>query len=209
MARITRISQQLKAKHRYSIFIDDKYRCSLSATELSLSGWREGVELTEADVLSLLAAAARSKSLERVYGLLAVRARSRQEVEQYLKRKGTDDPAERTLIIDRLEAAGLINDIDFAGHWLNDRKQVRPRSRRMIELELMQKGVSRDDIESAMGEWSGDDELAAAKKLASKKLATYKGDQQKVIQYLCRNGFSFATAKAVLQELESDTTQAV
>jgi regulatory protein len=207
MPFITKISQQLKAKHRYSIFIDKKYRCSLSATELSLSGWREGVELTEEDVETLLKAAAHSKSMERVYGLLAVRARSRSEVEQYLKRKGTDDPAERATVIDRLETAGLINDTDFAGHWINDRRQVRPRSKRMIELELMKKGVSRDDIETAIGDWTGDDELTSAKKLATKKLATYKGDQQKVINYLCRNGFSFATAQAALQELEIETAE--
>ncbi len=61
-----------------------------------------------------------AKARDTCYRLLAVRARTRLELEQALRRKEIPDDVART-IIDKFDAAGLIDDQAFAESWVQSR----------------------------------------------------------------------------------------
>ena len=82
---------------------------------------------------------------------LATRPRTRWELDRRLRRAGVGEPiVEATL--DRLSEIGYVDDAAFARWWGEQRDRHAPRGRRMIEMELRQHGVGRDDIEAHRAE---------------------------------------------------------
>ena len=82
---------------------------------------------------------------------LATRPRTRWELDRRLRRAGVGEPiVEATL--DRLSEIGYVDDAAFARWWGEQRDRHAPRGRRMIEMELRQHGVGRDDIEAYRAE---------------------------------------------------------
>lgn len=100
---------------------------------------------------------------------LTVRARSRVELERALARKQV--PAEVIVqVLDRLEEVGLVDDAVFARDWLSAGGR-RQRSRRSLEVELIEKGVDRDVIDTAVAELATDRDYDVARSYAERKTA--------------------------------------
>jgi regulatory protein len=144
-------------------------------------------------------------SRDRLYGqalrFLAVRGRSRWEMHQYLERK-SELPDDREAVIERLEAAGLIDDRVFAEYWIASRQSLRPRSKRRLAQELIAKRVPREVMDEAMAGVDDSAELSAVLAVASKKLklARYQ-DTRKLQAYLLSQGFNFEGIKEALRRL--------
>lgn len=92
-------------------------------------------------------------------------------------------------VYDRLEQKGYIDDQAFANYWVENRNQTKGASRRKLMSELRGKGVASGIIDQAIAQSSrsDSDELA---KLIAKKRARYP-DDQKLVAYLARQGFSY------------------
>lgn len=199
--KVTAITQQVKNKSRYSVFIDDAYGFSLNQDGLLNAGLRVGDELSEAELHALKKESEESKLYDRLLGLLARRPRSRWELQQYLKRKRTAPEVEAKLLL-KLEDAKLIDDYDFAQRWVESRRQLKHVSRRKLRQELQQKRISSAVIEDVMAE-DETDESSVLRELAEKKVAQsrYRNDKQKLTQYLVRQGFDYGDVKQVVGEL--------
>ncbi|MBI4595484.1 MAG: regulatory protein RecX [Candidatus Tectomicrobia bacterium] len=142
--------------------------------------------------------------------LLKYRPRSELELKQRLLRKGfLPDVIEKTLI--HLKDISLIDDRAFASMWTDSRKANR--SKRLIRLELQQKGISRDVAQQVT---SDVDEESTALALAKKKARSLKGKtpgefQGKILTYLLQKGFNYDISKravrTILSEAMSQTDQ--
>ncbi|MFP5284046.1 MAG: regulatory protein RecX [Actinomycetes bacterium] len=136
---------------------------------------------------------------------LTASARTRHELREALGQRGvSDEVAER--VLDRFQAAGLVDDTAFARQWVESRQQRRSLSRQYLRLELQRKGVHRDDIDAALAEVAPGDELEAARALGRKKLASLTGVDtatryRRLAGVLGRRGFSPSTIASVLSEL--------
>ncbi len=144
---------------------------------------------------------ARAKDL--AYRYLALRARSRAEVEAYLKKKEVSEDAAAS-VVQTLEGYGFIDDGEFArsySRYILERKGL---SRYALRMELRRKGVSEAHIDAALDALPAEeDEEAVARKLAEKKAAAMKGlDREKArrrtADFLRRRGYSFEIIKKVL-----------
>jgi regulatory protein len=93
---------------------------------------------------------------------------------------------------------GYVNDEAFARFWVENRNQTKGASTRKLSAELSAKGVDRQIISDALDRSSRSDE-DEVRKVIAKKRAKYP-DEQKLIQYLARQGFSFDDIRAALQE---------
>ncbi len=206
MPTITRITQQQRRKDRYSIYVDDKYRLSLSELELIDAALRSGDVVTEDRLEELQSTSEFGKALDRAYSYIALRPRSRWEVVTYLRGKKYDDEMIEQLAAE-LERRQLINDEDFANTWVEERLQFNPRSRQQLKAELMQKGIASDMIDKvlvAVGE--GTEIEAVCTLIKTKRLMHRYDDQRKLIQYLGGKGFRYDTVKAALEQLEGEPT---
>lgn len=94
---------------------------------------------------------------ERALRLLAVRPRSRRELEVRLTRAGFE-PDEVQEELGRLEAVGLVDDEAFARELAEHHVTSRRSGRRAVVGALAAKGVSRQVIEEALAGLGGDEE---------------------------------------------------
>lgn len=144
---------------------------------------------------------------------LAAQARSRSELATALnQRQVPTEVAER--VLDRMTEVGLIDDTGLAESWVRSRQSRRHLSRRALKQELVRKGIEGDDIDAALDQVDDDDEYAAARALAEKKLPSLaRFDRQvkyrRLAGALGRRGFSGAISSQVLSEVldENDAQQ--
>jgi regulatory protein len=105
---------------------------------------------------------------ERALGLLAVRARSRRELERRLLQAGFESE-EVTDVLERLERVGLVDDEAFARQVAEHAFGVKRSGRRAVVSTLMAAGVAPDIIESTLS--GGGDEVERADALARSRVS--------------------------------------
>jgi regulatory protein len=140
-----------------------------------------------------------------VLGKLAVQARTRHELAKALAARDVPDEV-ADAVLDRMEDVGLVDDEAFARDWVQSRQQRRHLSRSALRRELQVKGVEREQIEEAVADVQGDDEVEAALALATKRFRSMQGLERDV-QYrrlagaLARRGFGGAVTSQVLDQV--------
>jgi regulatory protein len=140
--------------------------------------------------------------------LLAVRARSRRELEVRLLRAGFD-PQEVQDELTRLEEVGLLDDEEFASALANHHLNVRGSGRRVAERELFAKGVDRALIDRTLADHPAD-ESERAEDLARGRVARLgnlprEKAYARLVSFLARRGYEAAVAhRAAKRALELD-----
>ena len=149
-------------------------------------------------------------ALDRAVGMLAVRARSRREIEQRLLRAGYDEEVV-SMVLYKLEREKLLDDEDFSVQWVESRKRKYGSSR--IAMELRLKGVSAEAAEAALACCSEEDELETATSLARRKIKSDRDacDSRKLFQrvtaFLVRRGYSWDIAKKAFEEALEEASE--
>jgi len=197
--KITSIKQQVKRTDRYSIFVDEKYAFSLSEAALLESKLASGDELSAGQVKEYKKLSEDDKLYNRALRYIALRPRSRWEIEFYLQRKKAAPPLIES-IINKLSVIGLVDDEKFAKAFVNDRRLLRPASRRKLVNELRKKHVPPEIIEQAVGTENEDEQVALRAVVDNKRRQTKYQDNQKLMQYLARQGFGYGDIKTALEK---------
>jgi regulatory protein len=199
MMKISAIKAQVKNPDRVSIYVDGKFAFSLNHAQLLDLKLHSGLELDEAKLEAFKKVSAFGKMFDRVLNYLMIRTRSRREVEDYCRRKKWD-PAECAVIIEKLTARGYLDDRAFARAWVESRHLTKAMSERRLRLELRQKGVADDIIAEVLQASEYNERTALVQLVAKKRRQVRYQDQQKLMQYLARQGFAFDDIKQVLNE---------
>jgi regulatory protein len=142
--------------------------------------------------------------------LLTARARTRAELSGQLTKRGYPDDI-RDRVLDRLAAAGLIDDADFAAEWVRSRRANSGKSKRALAAELHAKGVKNDIITTALGGLDAAAERERAEHLVRAKLrreALGEDDarvSRRLAAMLARRGYSQTLAgEVVVAELAAE-----
>jgi regulatory protein len=154
-----------------------------------------GQELGEAQAAALESAGEAEKAHEAALRLLAARPRSVRGMRQRLWRKGFA-PDAVSEAVGRLEAAGLLDDAEFARSYARARAQ-RGYGPARILAELARSGVERRVAEDAVGEAGSHDDqtrLEQVRALAAKRSAQLlhlpvETRVRRVAAYLARRGY--------------------
>ena len=136
---------------------------------------------------------------ERALGLLAVRQRSRRELERRLVQAGFEHEAVSTEL-DRLEAVGLIDDEAFARSLVEGKMGSRGESRRVVASRLAQAGVAADVARVALDE-APEGEQERCDRLAERRAPRLRQlDPQtasvRLYAFLARRGYPSEIARA-------------
>lgn len=202
MSKITGLKKQKKRDHRVNIYLDGEFAFSLEKDTVLRAGLRIGRELTAEDMADLTGQDLRRKCYNAACRFLSYRPRSEQEVRQRLLRQGYDDACIQPTMV-RLKELGIIDDAQFARLWVDNRDDLRPRGRRLIKMELRQKGLSQDIIEQAVGDL---DETEAAYRAAEKKARSlptndYDTFRKRLAAHLGRRGFGYETMNTTIERI--------
>ena len=163
-------------------------------------GWNEGDPLDEAAWDRAMEGPEFRAALEEGARYLAS-PRSRREVLRKLAQRGyPESVCERAA--QRLESCGYIEDGDLARRAVESYAS-RGEGRRRIQQRLVQRGIDRTDIESALSDYDDASEKENAKAEAAKLMRKYASldDQtarRRLIAALTRRGFSWESISAAI-----------
>src|SRR5919109_4789802 len=207
MKKITALLAQKRNPNRVNIYLDGEYAFSLARI---VAAWlKVGQELDEEKINRLQTEDARERAVQQALLFLSYRSRSESEIRQNLRKHEIPEPViEQTL--ERLRQEGLANDHQFARAWVENRSAFRPRSRRLMAMELRQKGLNEEAVSSAVAEV---DDEALAYEAAQKKVARYQGLEwnefrKKLSDFLARRGFSYSVVAPVVTRLWNEAHKA-
>jgi len=195
---ITKISQAVKTKGRYNIFVDEKYSFSLDESQLLNLGIKKDLEISEEELISFKKESDFGKNYLRVLNLISYRQRSEKEIRDYAFKKRWD-VEDCNRIIERLKKQRYLNDEKFAENFVRSKSNNRNFSKSKMKMELIKKGIKKDVIEQILSE-SDFNELDSLKNLLIKKLSRYD-EEEKLIQYLMCQGFRYDDIKSTLDEI--------
>ena len=213
--KITNLTAQQRDPNRVNVSVEGKYRFSLDVAQIVSLGVKVGREYTEQELAELEQESQFGKLYGRALEYCLMRPHSAREVRDYLWRKTRatryrskktgelkERPGVSQALVDRvykrLVEKAYIDDEKFTRYWVENRNQTKGMSRRKLEAELRAKGVANDIIERNLRDSlrNDTDEL---QKIIAKKRRRYP-DEQKFMQYLARQGFSFDDIKTALRE---------
>lgn len=204
MRKITGIEVQKRTPNRVNIYLDGEFAFGLSRI---VAAWlRVGQELDEEKIKRLQVEEARERAFQQAMLFLSYRARSESEIRKNLrKHEIPEEVVEETLA--RLRQDGFANDGQFARAWVENRSVFRPRSRRMMAMELKQKGLNEEAVSSAL---EGVDDEALAYEAAQKRAPRFKSLEwiefrKKLSEFLARRGFSYSVIAPVVTRLWNET----
>jgi regulatory protein len=135
---------------------------------------------------------------------LTAAPRTRAQLAQTLRRRGVPDDAAEA-VLGRFTEVGLIDDATFASAWVESRHHGRGLGRRALAAELNQRGVDRDDIQTAVAKLSSETELATARALVERRLAgtaSLPGQARlrRLVGMLARKGYPAGLAYRVVRD---------
>ena len=131
--------------------------------------------------------------------------KTRSQLETRLKEKNIPDDIAKE-VLDRYEEVELVNDPLFAKMWVGARQRSRSMAKGAIKYELKQKGISEEDIETALAEITPEDERERALEFVRKKApSTRHLDKTKrtarLVGQLARKGYPSSIIFSVIKEV--------
>lgn len=211
--KITGLTAQQRDPNRVNVMVDGKFRFSLDIFQIADLGIKVGAEYDDNALNELETESQFGKLYSQALEYCLMRPHSSREMRDYLyrktlnkryKSKKTGELKERqgvsqaitNRVFERLVEKGYIDDEKFTRFWVENRNQRKGSSLRKLQAELQAKGVDQSIIARHLLESSRNDPEEIIKIIA-KKAAKYP-DEQKLIQYLARQGFRYDDIKDAL-----------
>lgn len=204
MKKITAIVVQKRNPNRVNIHLDGEFAFGLA--RITAAWLKNGQELDEEKIEQLQAEDAKERALQQALLFLGYRARSESEIRKNLQKHEIPEIViEETL--ERLRKDKLVDDSQFARTWVENRSTFRPRSRRMLAMELRQKGLDDEAMQSALKDV---DDEALAYEAAQKRAPRFKELEwiefrKKLTGFLARRGFSYSVITPVVSQVWKET----
>lgn len=203
--RITAIDQEKKGV--LCISLDGKPTLTVAGEVAVARALTVGMELSPEAVLETSKADDLYRAHQLALRYLSYRPRAEKEV-RYRLRRGGFKPDVVDKEMERLRGLSLVNDAAFAQTWKESREVSRPRSRRVMKLELQRKGIDRETIADVV---QGVDEEEGAYRVAEKKARAMSGLSEKDFyrrlgQFLQRRGYGYELSRRVVERLWQEHT---
>ena len=198
---ITALSVQRRNPNRVNVFLDGEFAFGL--TRIVAAWLKVGQELSQDKIESLLNQESHEVVFQNAMHYLSYRPRTEKEIRQHLLTRGYEEPIVEG-VVEQMKEKGLINDLQFAQAWIENRSVYRPRGHKALAVELQQKGVERGAIEEVL-EVLGDEKklaLTAARKyvhhLDVEDWTTFRA---KLGAFLGRRGFAYETISETVHQV--------
>lgn len=143
------------------------------------------------------------RGTDKAMRLLAIRARSRKEIEAALRSMGISD-AVRNGVVAELEERGFIDDARFARDLVAVRKDTRRVGPHRLRADMSKLGLNRAVVDRALSTYGTDEQETQARALVERTLRAGTIDEKavrRVVALLKRKGFDYSVVNRVAYEL--------
>jgi regulatory protein len=205
---ITELTQLPGRTDRLRVFLNTVMLGDMTLDFVADERIREGLTITRAQAVELLAAVGRTVVLDKALDLLAVRARSSRDLGVRLRRAGARD-AEISWVVARLTTQGFLDDAAYARGVARAKALSGGVSKRKVISVLRQKGVDADVASEAIDATLAEvelDEYGAALAAAEKRLRALRNldshvQRQRLYAFLARRGYESDVVRRVLADV--------
>lgn len=204
---ITAITKQKSNDNRVNIYLDDEFSFGLYA--INAVRLKVGQIITQTAINELLFEDQLEAAFQKSLRFIAYKPRTNFDVRKKLIESGYPEEIVE-MILQRLEEKGYINDHQFANNWSENKSLNKPRSKKLIRLELKQKSIDEEIIEEVVNRMDSDDELAIRaaekyyRKLSNLEEITFR---RRLTGFLLRRGFSYSVIKPIVDQFWEKTCQ--
>ncbi len=202
--KVTGLKQGVRDENRVNVYINGKFAFSLTVAQIVNFHIKVGDEISAEKLAEYKKASECGKLYQRALEWAILRPRSKKELYDYLCKKIYEKKIDKKYIdeiIQELEVKKYVDDSKFAEYYVENRFVKKGVSAKRLRMELAKKGVAKEIIEEAVSgsERSDEEEI---KKIIEKK--HNKMDAEKLVAYLCRQGFSFSLSRELVSQYEKD-----
>ncbi len=139
--------------------------------------------------------------------LLTASKKSAKEVAKRLKDKGYESSVIET-VVESLKTQGILNDRKMVDETVQWAKQAKRFGKRRVALELKKKGITQNIIDSALQNYSKEEERKTAYSLAEvrwQKIKNIESQKRKrrLFDFLINRGFDFELSREIINQLDS------
>ena len=201
MGRVTALRMNA-SKKRVKVLVDGSFAFAIDEEVAARAGLQVGQHLSGDQIEELTRADLFQGCFGAALRYLSYRPRSESEVRQRLYRHGFGDDVVNQVIIE-LRERKLIDDVSFAQYWKDNRLSFSPRSRRLIKLELRQKGIATETANEVTGDLNDEFSAYEAGLKKARVLTTldYSEFRRRLSGYLRRRGFNYEVISYVVARL--------
>ena len=202
MKVITDIKPQQKTPTRCNIFLNNSFYCGLELETVMKYRLKIGLEIEEEKLDEIQCDSERLKATDKALNFLSNRAKTKKQVKEYLEKKGY---TEKTVIavMEKLIEYKYVSDENYAEDYV--RVYSSKKGKRLIEMELKQKGVSDIDMRSALDSIENEEESAL--KIAEKYMKFKEKSKENLLKcykYLLSKGFDYDLAKQTIEKVKEN-----
>jgi regulatory protein len=144
---------------------------------------------------------------EKALYYISIRSRTEYDMKKYLMKKGFDKTT-ISRVVQYLTERGLINDYEYAVHYIQSVREHKVIGNKMLEKKLFEKGVDKGIIKKAIRKTENKEpDIEQVYQLALKKYNQVKVKSNatvKVVAFLQQRGFSWEIIKKVMKRIGDD-----
>jgi len=204
---ITRVEHQITKMGTYDLYLNDQYAYTVHEDTLVALQLLKGAILERSDLVRIEREERLYEAFDRAIRWIGRRPHASQEIQHKLRQLEFEEDVIDG-VMDRLRSRQLLDDRAFAEEWTEQRIYTQKKGRQWVKYELMQKGISSEDIDAALREVDPEAEYEGALQLGLKKWRQTQGDvrtrKHKTAAYLMRRGFPSDVVRKVVNSCESD-----
>ncbi len=193
--KITGLKQGLKNPERVNVYVNGKFAFSLDVSQVVELGVKVGRVINKSELEQFKNESEFGKLYQRALEWVLLRLRSERELYDYLRKKTYEKRLKQGYIEDiilKLKNKGYVDDRKFAKYYVENRFVKKGISQKRLRMELMKKGICASIVDEVLNGRNDEDEI---RKIIAKKRNKY--DDEKLMAYLCRQGFSYELVREV------------
>jgi len=203
---ITKIEQQKRHKHRYNVYVDGDYAFAVHEDIVVKYRLLKDATFSKSFIDDVIYEEEKHDAFRAALRYIGRAMHSKKEVANKLASKGYEEDI-ITGVLNRLIEQRFIDDHEYATTLARQRMRMNKKGPLWIKRELTQKGISKDEIKSALDQFDESDQLEQALALATKRWDLDKGDElvklRKVMNLLQRRGYTMEVTQKVISKLKN------
>ena len=207
MAIITKIEIQKRNKERVNLFLDGEYAFSISVELVYKEGLKTKDEIDSEKLKIIAEHESQIRCKNSALRIIEKSWKTEKEVRDKLILKGYEDNSINKSI-EFLKEYNFINDSNYTKAFIRDK--LKSQGSQKIKYTLIQKGISKENIDEELSNLNKESEKSTALNLAKKKFDIIKKKESdnykisgKLYRYLISKGYEYDVTSEVVKEIMS------
>lgn len=199
MPKITKIEIQKRNKDKVNLFLDDEFRCGLTAESVVRARLAVGDELTEERLDEIFLTSESEIAFNKACDYISRSMKTVKQIRDWLKSKSFDSKVIEN-VIGKLYEYRYIDDSLYAESYIN--ANLPTKGKRRLAVELTQKGINKDLIEKTVDNLSDDKLNENANILAEKYMRNKDNSTQNLVKlqrYLLSRGYDYDIVNEIVK----------